>query len=341
MRKHARNLLLHSLAATLLAGAALTAVSTTGDEASASARPAAHGATNATKGASWPVLKTGSRGTDVFTAQHLLAARGHTVKADGAYGKNTAAAVAKFQKRAGLRVDGIVGPKTWAKLTALTLRTGAKGPAVKALQHQLGLHPDGIYGNKTYNAVRGFQTRSGLKTDGVAGPKTWTALIAGHTPAKPKPGGTKPATTAIALARQLLTKPGITYATRHAKTVDAASTAYRNIHDMAKGIGAATSPHSHVGSKRVQLDSRMLKALITLADSGYRLQISEFVGGTHSKKSRHYRGLSFDANIINGKHVGSGAPHKKVMNLCRTLGATEVLGPGNKGHNTHIHCAWK
>ncbi|MDX2295882.1 MULTISPECIES: hypothetical protein [Streptomyces] len=24
----------------------------------------------------WPVLKTGSRGTDVFTAQHLLAARG-------------------------------------------------------------------------------------------------------------------------------------------------------------------------------------------------------------------------------------------------------------------------
>ncbi|MFD9051743.1 hypothetical protein [Streptomyces zaomyceticus] len=145
-----------------------------------------------------------------------------------------------------------------------------------------------------------------------------------------------------ALARQLLTKRGITYATKHSETVDPRSTAYRNIHDMAKGIGAATSANSHVGYKRVQLDPRMLKALITLHDRyGYKLKISEFVGGVHGKNSRHYRGLSFDANFINGIHVGSGAPHKKVMKLCTTLGATEVRGPGDPNHNTHIHCAWK
>ncbi|MFF0561480.1 peptidoglycan-binding protein [Streptomyces sp. NPDC004266] len=336
MRKNARNLLLQGLAAVLLAGGTLGAVNVTGDEANASAKPVPH-ATHTPRIAAWPVLRTGSRGTDVLTVQHLLAARGHAVTADGTYGKKTAAAVSQFQKRAGLRVDGIVGAKTWAKLTALTVRSGARGHAVKAVQVQLDLKVDGVFGKNTASAVSQFQKRYGLRNDGIVGPKTWNALIGTSTPAKPKP-----ATSATALARQLLGKRGITYATKHSKTVDPRSTAYRNIHDMAQGIGAATSTNSHVGFKRVQLDPRMLKALITLHDKHhYRLQISEFVGGSHSKNSRHYRGLSFDANFINGIHVGSGAPHKQVMKLCRDLGATEVLGPGNKGHNTHIHCAWK
>ncbi|MFB7454681.1 peptidoglycan-binding protein [Streptomyces sp. NPDC056194] len=341
MRKNARNLLLQGLAAVLLAGGTLGAVNATGDEANASAKPVPH-ATHTIRTAAWPVLKTGSQGTDVLTAQHLLAARGHAVTPDKHYGKKTAAAVSQFQKRAGLRADGIVGAKTWAKLTALTVRSGTRGHAVKAVQVQLGLKADGVFGKRTAAAVSQFQKRFGLRNDGIVGPKTWNALIGASTPAKPGTTKPKPATSATALARQLLTKRGITYATTHSKTVDARSTAYRNIHDMAQGIGAATSANSHVGYKRVQLDPRMLKALITLHDKHhYKLQISEFVGGSHSKNSRHYRGLSFDANIINGIHVGSGAPHKKVMKLCRDLGATEVLGPGDRGHNTHIHCAWK
>ncbi|MFE9853496.1 peptidoglycan-binding protein [Streptomyces sp. NPDC005576] len=344
MRKNLRNLLLQGLAAALLAGGALGAVSTTGDQASASPREAAHAATNATRLAFWPVLKTGSRGTDVLTLQHLLTARGHAVKADGAFGKKTAAAVRNFQHRAGLKADGAVGPKTWTKLTSLTLRTGAKGSAVKAIQVQLGVKTDGVFGKNTSSAVRSFQKRVGLKTDGIVGPKTWNFLIATSTPAKPapKPSTSKPAGSSVALARQLLNTRGITYARTHSETVDSRSTAYQNIHDMAKGIGAATSGNSHVGYKRVQLDPRMLRALITLHDKyGYTLQISEFVGGVHSKTSRHYAGLTFDANYINGIHVGSGAPHKKVMKLCTALGATEVLGPGDPNHSTHIHCAWK
>ncbi|WP_299541718.1 peptidoglycan-binding protein [uncultured Streptomyces sp.] len=344
MRKNLRNPLLQGLAAALLAGAALGAVSTTGDQASASTnastREGAHAATNAARLPAWPVLKTGSRGTDVLTLQHLLAARGHAVKADGAFGKKTAAAVRSFQQRAGLKTDGAVGPNTWSKLTAPTLRTGAKGSAVKAAQVQLGVKTDGVFGENTRSAVRSFQTGARLKADGIVGPKTWNALINRAAPAKPATG--KPAGTSVALARQLLNTRGITYARTHSETVDSRSTAYRNIHDMAKGIGAATSGNSHVGYKRVQLDPRMLHALITLHDKyGYTLQISEFVGGVHSKGSHHYRGLSFDANFINGIHVGSGAPHKKVMTLCTALGATQVLGPGDPGHSTHIHCAWR
>ncbi|MEV4969265.1 peptidoglycan-binding protein [Streptomyces sp. NPDC024062] len=352
MRKNVRSLLLQSLTAALLAASALSAVSTTGDQASASAKEGAHGATNTARITTWPVLKTGaspvlktgSQGTAVRTAQHLLAARGYTVKADGVYGRKTAAAIRSFQQRANLKVDGAVGPQTWSKLTAFTLRTGAKGPAVKAAQLQLGLRADGVFGKNTKDAVTSFQTRAQLKADGIVGPKTWNTLVNRTAPARPapKPGATKPATSSAALAHQLLNKHGITYARNHSETVDFSSTAYQNIHDMAKGIGAATSGNSHVGRKRVQLNSDMLRALITLHDKyGYKLQISEFVGGVHGKNSRHYRGLSFDANYINGVHVGSGAPHKNVMKLCTTLGATEVRGPGDPGHNTHIHCAWK
>jgi hypothetical protein len=28
------------------------------------------------------------------------------------------------------------------------------------------------------------------------------------------------------------------------------------------------------------------------------------------------------------------------MQRCHALGATQVLGPGDPGHATHVHCAW-
>ncbi|MDX3186452.1 peptidoglycan-binding protein [Streptomyces sp. NPDC012486] len=186
MRKNVRNLLLQSLAAALLAGSALSVVNATGDEANASIKPSSSGTPASPTGfrGVWPVLKTGSSGTDVKTVQHLLAARGHAVNADGAYGKKTAAVVAKFQKRTGLKDDRAVGPKTWSKLTAFTLRTGAKGPAVKALQVQLDLKADGIYGKKTAAAVRTLQTKRNLPGTGTVDARTWNAVITGSS-AKP------------------------------------------------------------------------------------------------------------------------------------------------------------
>ncbi|MGW1848685.1 peptidoglycan-binding domain-containing protein [Streptomyces sp. NPDC001966] len=53
---------------------------------------------------------------NVTTAQHLLAAAGQSVTADGIYGPNTRNAAIAFQRPHGLTADGIIGPKTWNKL---------------------------------------------------------------------------------------------------------------------------------------------------------------------------------------------------------------------------------
>ncbi len=133
-------------------------MSATGDQANASGKPVVRGASHASTMArtgAWPKLKTGSRSTDVKSVQHLLTARGYAVSADGIYGRKTATAVGKFQKRAGLKADGVVGAKTWSKLTALTVGLGDRSPAVKAAQVQLGVKTDGVFGKNTKSAVRG------------------------------------------------------------------------------------------------------------------------------------------------------------------------------------------
>ena len=64
-----------------------------------------------------PTLRIGSSGAEVAHLQELLNRRGHQLRTDGAFGPKTAAAVMSLQRRAGLVVDGVVGPKTWAVLT--------------------------------------------------------------------------------------------------------------------------------------------------------------------------------------------------------------------------------
>ncbi|MEV5086004.1 peptidoglycan-binding protein [Streptomyces sp. NPDC056159] len=190
MRKNARNLLLQGLAAVLLAGGALGAVNATGDEANASTKPGPRSGSHATPlKAVWPTLKTGSRGTNTLTAQHLLAARGHPLTADGVFGQKTAKAVRDFQRKNRLAADGVIGPNTWTKLTNLTLAPGARGQAVKALQVQLGVRADGIFGKKTKTAVSNFQKKNRLAVDGVVRPATWHRIVAGTTtPAIPTSG---------------------------------------------------------------------------------------------------------------------------------------------------------
>jgi len=56
-------------------------------------------------------VKIGSKGNDVKTLQRAL-----HLYADGIFGKLTEEAVIDFQKQNGLKPDGVVGAKTWAKL---------------------------------------------------------------------------------------------------------------------------------------------------------------------------------------------------------------------------------
>ncbi|MTE18897.1 hypothetical protein F0L17_07070 [Streptomyces sp. TRM43335] len=133
----------------------------------------------------YPVLKQGSTGTNVTAAQYLLRAHGHTdVAADGVYGPKTASAARSFQSANGLAVDGVIGPDTFSELV-VTLREGARGEAVRALQTLLAkkygypnVTVDGVFGPLTKDAVLDFQRdRSGLTVDGIVGPRTWAALI--------------------------------------------------------------------------------------------------------------------------------------------------------------------
>lgn len=62
------------------------------------------------------VLAPGSSGEGVRELQQRLAASGWRGRVDGVFGPQTGLAVQAFQRRRGLVVDGLVGPRTWAVL---------------------------------------------------------------------------------------------------------------------------------------------------------------------------------------------------------------------------------
>ena len=67
--------------------------------------------------ASVRTMKKGSRGSDVKTLQTALKDKGfYNGKIDGIYGKKTVSAVKAFQRKNGLKADGVAGPKTLGKL---------------------------------------------------------------------------------------------------------------------------------------------------------------------------------------------------------------------------------
>ncbi|MFO0660952.1 MAG: peptidoglycan-binding domain-containing protein, partial [Polyangiaceae bacterium] len=77
-------------------------------------------------------LARGSKGKAVEALQKALNEWGYSLKVDGIFGGNTDAAVRHFQKWAGLKSDGIVGPATRAALAG----KAGKGKAGKAAKAQ-------------------------------------------------------------------------------------------------------------------------------------------------------------------------------------------------------------
>ena len=63
-----------------------------------------------------PTLKLGAKGDWVTIAQGRLVVAGYSVNVDGIFGPKTKQAVIDYQRANGLTCDGIIGPKTWAKL---------------------------------------------------------------------------------------------------------------------------------------------------------------------------------------------------------------------------------
>lgn len=66
------------------------------------------------------VVKRGSRGEAVKRAQELLIASNFRIAVDGNFGPISEAATKEFQKLNRLKVDGVIGAKTWGKLYSPT-----------------------------------------------------------------------------------------------------------------------------------------------------------------------------------------------------------------------------
>ena len=64
----------------------------------------------------YSTIRKGARGDLVKKLQTILNKEGASLVVDGIWGSLTDNAVRNFQKKHGLVVDGIVGPKTWAEL---------------------------------------------------------------------------------------------------------------------------------------------------------------------------------------------------------------------------------
>jgi hypothetical protein len=60
--------------------------------------------------------------------------------------------------------------------TAVVVKRGDRGSAVRKVQAALDVAADGVFGVNTERAVKRFQTRKGIAVDGVVGPQTRDAL---------------------------------------------------------------------------------------------------------------------------------------------------------------------
>ena len=279
----------------------------------------------------WPVLQQGASGQAVTTAQYLLRAAGRSLMVDGSFGPGTTSAVRSFQQSRGLGVDGVIGPSTWSALIVV-LRQGDQGDAVRALQSELNISVDGSFGSGTASAVRSFQQSNGLSVDGVVGAATWQALVA----------GTAPSGDRASLARQIQNSSRISLYNQmplNTGSTDGAD-ALSNIRDTAGGGTSKLSSYGNAPGGRVYLDTRMLRGMLSAANT-YTYRVTAITGGSHSVGSKHYKGLAFDLDLINGQKVSSSnAYYRGFMSACRSAGATTVLGPGDAGHSTHLHCSW-
>ena len=146
--------------------------------------------------------------------------------------------------------------------------------------------------------------------------------------------------TRASLASTILRSHRISLATFHSSGVRDNATARQNIVDTANGGRAHRSCYGTAPCGSVYLNVTMLRSMLNLRN-GFTFRVSEIAGGSHTAGSRHYAGKAFDVDILDGQGVSAANPHvRSFMARCRALGAVEVLGPGDAGHATHIHCAW-
>lgn len=113
-----------------------------------------------------------------------------------------------------------------------------------------------------------------------------------------------------------------------------------NIADTAIGRQAKRSSYGNAPGGRVSLSFPLLEGLTELSEE-HSFRLTALVGGSHSERSRHYLGVGFDIDMLDGQPINAEHPgFRDFMAKAREMGATEVLGPGARGHDGHIHVSW-
>ncbi len=144
----------------------------------------------------------------------------------------------------------------------------------------------------------------------------------------------------VDLAKRIQGSSRIALASVHVSGVRDNATANQNIRDTAAGRAAQRSRYGTAPGGSVSLSVDMLDGMANLSHR-FSFRVSEIAGGSHSRGSRHYNGAAFDVDQIGGQAVSQGSRYvADFMAMARRLGATEVLGPGDPGHSTHVHVAW-
>ena len=128
--------------------------------------------------------------------------------------------------------------------------------------------------------------------------------------------------------------------TSHPSGVEDGADPRSNIVDTAAGRPAKRSSYGTAPGGTVNLSVAMLRGLKALTRE-FSFTLTSIAGASHSANSNHYRGLAVDVNTINGRRVSINHPQfRYFMKRARELGATEVYGPGDSGHDGHVHLAW-
>lgn len=100
------------------------------------------------------LLRKGDRGDAVKLLQKRLTICGWSLTADGIWGDKTDSAVRSYQYKAGLTVDGIVGPKTQAKLIQDAVVTRAKEIAAYMVKNKWHYKGNGYTAKSTFAATK-------------------------------------------------------------------------------------------------------------------------------------------------------------------------------------------
>lgn len=193
-------------------------------------------------------VKSGDKGIIVRSIQSMLQMKGYSVTVNGTYDSKTVSAVKAFQKKNGLKADGICGedtqsllfgnglsssatatPKPTASPTPLpelekprsTVRKGSSGSDARLVQQRLidlGYltgKADGKFGSQSVAALKDFQENNRLVADGVAGSGTnavlfsWLALAADEKPTVIATPTPTPAAQEITKDNVVLIKQGV------------------------------------------------------------------------------------------------------------------------------------